>query len=217
MSNPAMYFDFLNLAPELRNEVYEYVACASTHAELTSSSHDTESAALTQVCRQIRQEYLPIQRANAEIVVKFQDLSTLYKFLDSFYPNEATHPGPSSITVELPDTSLPTSTARGNIQDMGPLAKFVATHPKTILQLKSLLRLVTPEEANGPIRPFRHPTPPGVNRTLARNHWQCVGLYRMITIFAPIAKRSEAYSLIVKCGPRGVVIILPPLHLFRSN
>ncbi|KAL1595151.1 hypothetical protein SLS60_009839 [Paraconiothyrium brasiliense] len=69
---------FLNLPGELRNRIYDLAATTDNATRLvkrTPSSAPSTYAALTRVCRQIREEYLPIQQHNAYLQVYFEELN----------------------------------------------------------------------------------------------------------------------------------------------
>ncbi|KAF2832725.1 hypothetical protein CC86DRAFT_462939 [Ophiobolus disseminans] len=69
-------FPFLELAPELRNSIYEYAAIGNDETLRISKSTGKPGsfAALSRVGREIRAEYRPIQRREANVEIRWNNL-----------------------------------------------------------------------------------------------------------------------------------------------
>ncbi|EFQ95291.1 hypothetical protein P3342_002245 [Pyrenophora teres f. teres] len=78
-----MAFRFLDLAAEPRNRIYDFTVFSDEgirpkHIPL---SHDGNYATLTRVCRQISMEYLPLQRAAADVTFGYSAMHIANTYL----------------------------------------------------------------------------------------------------------------------------------------
>jgi hypothetical protein len=89
-SNVDMPFRFLDLAPELRNHIYNFATSTFkrpvklSHRPARTNDPQAQSVlALTQVCKQVRAEFQPLYMTAALIDI---DLSDMEAFLSTFSP-----------------------------------------------------------------------------------------------------------------------------------
>ena len=135
---------------ELRNRIYDFVVLSDkgTHPKRVPLSRDGNYAALTRVCRQIRTEYLPIQRAAADVAFDWYDLRMADTYLSTFYSDEGcggTHIDPHIVTI---DSKQPYVSCRANTQDILPLVKFHHAHLHTQIQFQPFQSLDEMEDTS---------------------------------------------------------------------
>ena len=124
---------------ELRNRVYHFASISNEPTHITRKLWDVDggrvaedrealpipSAALTQVCRQIREEYIKIQRRNADIKIDWHDLPAYFTTFQA--PNHDI--APYQLLVNLPHIYSRRPENHAKPIDILPLIMLRLEHP----------------------------------------------------------------------------------------
>ncbi|KAE8838524.1 hypothetical protein PTNB85_02755 [Pyrenophora teres f. teres] len=114
----AMAFRFLDLPAELRNRIYELVAIndsGPTKLCLAQKSRSpyVDHASLTKVCEKVRNEYLPMQRKVAHVIVFWDDVNAFTETYLAPVSGKMWPPGHLAISRSLASSEICTSINNG--------------------------------------------------------------------------------------------------------
>jgi hypothetical protein len=119
---------------EMRNRIYQYASIPDETMLATKKKRKCkglDNLPLTQVCRQLRQEYLPIQRRNSRVRVKWTEATD---YLATFHGGST--PTLQELIITLKPLSIRDSRA-GEPFEILPLIKLRLAMPYSSIEFKS--------------------------------------------------------------------------------